>query len=550
VPRTSILALVGLALAVAGCGSSSGTSSSSSTNSAASASTPAESTASSGPFLTKFTSVSKVASTVPANGDINPYGIVTVPTSVGKLQAGQLLISNFNAAESAKENGQGTGKTIMQVSTAGKVSPFATIDAKTLPGPCPGGVGLTTALNILPGGYVVVGSLPTTNGKTATAKYGCLIVLDSEGKPVETIASKNIQGPWDSTAKSEGSKTSLFVSNALNGGPAKGIHTIDNSTVLRIELESGVGQTPKVLNETVIANGIPWIDSAEALVLGPTGLALAPNGTLYVASTEDSKILAISEAMTRTTPAAKGGTVLTEGGHLKEPLGMVLAPNGNIITSNGGDGNMVEITPAGQQVAVQTADKKTGAGSLFGLALAPEGKGIYFVDDGENTLNLLHEGQAQPTAQTSTGSSSPAVKTASNSLGTILVDSQGMTLYHLSGEVNRKFICTSSACVGVWHPLIAPSGGAPSGVGSLGTVKRPEGTVQVTYKGTPLYTFTGDQQPGEAKGQGIKDVGTWSAVTTGSSSAPAANTSSTPATPVPSTGSSSEESSSGGGYGY
>jgi hypothetical protein len=331
-----------------------------------------------------------VASTVPTNGDINPYGLVSVPTSVGKLQAGQLLISNFNAKESAKESGQGTGTTIVQVSTAGKVSPYATIDAKTLPGPCPGGVGLTTALNVLPGGYVVVGSLPTTNGKTATAKYGCLIVLDSEGRTVETIASKNIQGPWDSTAKSEGSKTALFVSNALNGGAVAGKKTVDNSTVLRIELESGEHQTPKVLSETVIANGIPWIDSAEALVLGPTGLALASNGTLYVASTEGNKIFAISEAMTRTAPAAKGGTVLTEGGHLKEPLGMVFAPNGNIVTSNGGDGNMVEITPAGQQVAVQTADKKTGAGSLFGLAIASDGKGIYFVDDGENTLNLLH----------------------------------------------------------------------------------------------------------------------------------------------------------------
>ena len=388
-PRTSILALVGVALAVAGCGSSASTSSTPSTSAAASAAATTSS-ASATPFLANLKTVSKIASTVPANGDVNPYGIVFVPTSVGKLQAGEMLISNFNASESAKQNGQGTGTTIVQVSTAGKVSPFATIDAKTLPGPCPGGVGLTTAVSVLPGGYVVVGSLPTTNGKTATAQYGCLIVLDSEGKAVETIASKNIQGPWDSTAKSEGSKTTLFVSNALNGGAAKGLHTIDNSTVLRIELESGEQQAPKVLNETVIANGIPWVDSEEALVLGPTGLALASNGTLYVASTQDNRILSIPEATTRTTPAANGGTVLTEGGHLKEPLGMVLAPNGNIITSNGGDGNMVETTPAGQQVAVQTADTKTGAGSLFGLAIDPQGKGIYFVDDGENTLNLLH----------------------------------------------------------------------------------------------------------------------------------------------------------------
>src|ERR1700722_5537833 len=166
---------------------------------------------------------------------------------------------------------------------------------------------------------------------------------------------------------------------------------------------------------------------------------------------------------------------------------------------------------------------------------------------------------AQPAAQTSSGSSSAVVvKTTSNpTLGTILVDSQGMTLYHLSGEQNGKFICTSSACVGIWHPLIASSGGAPSGeVSSLGTVKRPDGTVQVTYKGTPLYTFTGDQQSGETKGQGIKDVGTWSVITTGTSSAPATstsnapapNTSSAPATPAPSTGGSSESSS--GSYGY
>jgi hypothetical protein len=384
VRRTSIPALAGIAfilVALGGCGSSS----SSSSNAAATASTPKTAA-----FIAPLTAFSTVASTVPANGDVNPYGLVVVPTSVGKLQAGQMLVSNYNAKESAKRTGQGTGTTIVQVSPAGKVSLFAQIDANTLPGPCPGGVGLTTALNVLPGGYVVVGSLPTTNGKAATAQYGCMIVLNSQGKPVKTIANNNIQGPWDSTAKTEGSKTTLFVSNALNGGAAKGVKPINNSTVLRIDLESGEGQSPKVLSEQIVAEGIPWVNSAEALVLGPTGLALAANGTLYVASTQNNKILAVSEAATRTTALRNGGTVLTEGGHLKEPLGMVLAPNGNIVTTNGGDGNMIETTPSGQQVAAQTADKKTGAGALFGLAVSPDGKSIYYVDDGENTVNVLH----------------------------------------------------------------------------------------------------------------------------------------------------------------
>jgi plastocyanin len=448
VPRTSIPALAGVALAlvaISGCGSSSSSSSSSS----APATTAKTSTPTTAAFLAPLKTASTVASTVPANGDINPYGLVVVPTSVGKLQAGQMLVSNFNAKESAKQNGQGTGTTIVQVSTAGKVSLFAKIDPKTLPGPCPGGVGLTTALNVLPGGYVVAGSLPTTNGKTATAKYGCLIVLDSEGKPVETIASKNIQGPWDSTAKSEGSKTTLFVSNALNGGAAKGLKPIDNSTVLRIDLESGEGQTPKVLSEQIVAEKIPWVNSAEALVLGPTGLALAANGTLYVASTQDNKILAISEAATRTTAVANGGAVLTEGGHLKEPLGMVLAPNGNIVTTNGGDGNMVETTPQGQQTAVQTADKKTGAGSLFGLAISPAGDGIYFVDDGENTLKLLSAHQESSSASASASAGSPESRSGGSSSVSLEANPEGQLAYNTkslsakAGKVSIDFTNTA-----------------------------------------------------------------------------------------------------------
>ena len=380
--RTTLAVLAFATLVLAGCGSSNSMSASSTSTSAATAQKQSPKTA----FIAPLSTVSTLGSTVPGNGDVNPYGLVLLPSSVGRLHAGDLLVSNFND----KENDQGTGTTIEQLTSAGKGTLFATVSSQALPGSCPGGVGLTTALNVLPGGYVVVGSLPTTNGRSATAQYGCLIVLDSDGKAVETIAGSQIQGPWDSTALSEGSKTTLFVSNALNGGAAKGVHTIDNSTVLRIVLESGVGMPPKVVSQQVIADKIPWRDSPEALVVGPTGLALSTNGTLYLADTLANRITAIGQAMTRTTPAPGGGRTVSEGGHLKEPLGLVLAPNGDILTTNAGDGNVVETTPGGEQVGVRTADAKTGAGSLFGLAVAPEGTGVYLVDDGENTLRLLH----------------------------------------------------------------------------------------------------------------------------------------------------------------
>jgi hypothetical protein len=380
VPRSSLAAFTIAALALAGCGATSSSSPTATTPTAAAA------TVTTAAFIAPFSTATTLGSTEPANGDVNPYGLVFVPTSVGRLHAGELLVSNFND----KANDQGTGTTIEQMTTTGKRSLFATLNAKSLPGSCPGGVGLTTALNVLPGGYVVVGSLPTTSGKSATAKHGCLIVLDSDGKAIETITSSKIQGPWDSTAVSEGSTTTLFVSNALNGGAKRGIHTIDNSTVLRIRLQSGPGEAPKVLGEQVIADKIPWVDSPEALVVGPTGLALASDGTLYLADTLANRITAIAQALTRTTAAPAGGATVTDGGHLKEPLGLVLAPNGDIITTNAGDGKMVETTPSGKQLVARTADTKTGAGSLFGLAVAPGGTGVYYVDDGENTLRLLH----------------------------------------------------------------------------------------------------------------------------------------------------------------
>jgi hypothetical protein len=121
--------------------------------------------ASGGSFIGGFHNISTVASTVPKNGDVNPYGTVVVPNSVGRLVKGDVLISNFNNSK----NLQGTGTTIVQISPSGSFSVFARVKANALPGACPGGVGLTTALVVLQRGWVIVGSLPTTDGTSATA---------------------------------------------------------------------------------------------------------------------------------------------------------------------------------------------------------------------------------------------------------------------------------------------------------------------------------------------------------------------------------------------
>ena len=127
--------------------------------------------------------------------------------------------------------------------------------------------------------------------------------------------------------------------------------------------------------------------------MGPTGLGLS-GGTLFVADSAANRIAAISDALTRTT--ATSGTTVTANGAVNDPLGLAIAPDGDILSTNGGDGNLVETTPDGQQVAVKMLDTSpappgpNGNGTLFGLAVVPDGSGVYFVDDGTNTLDLLH----------------------------------------------------------------------------------------------------------------------------------------------------------------
>lgn len=335
-----------------------------------------------------------VASTVPvsgpASGEVNPYGVAVVPRTRGALVQGHILVSNFNNGA----NLQGTGTTIMDIAPDGQVKIFAQIDGTNLPGPCPGGIGLTTALAVLRSGWVIVGSLPTTDGTAATAKAGCLLILNKNGKVVETLSGSRqgaaINGPWDMTAFDAGEFAELFVANVLNGTVAAGGNVVNHGTVVRIVLALDDDSRPKELLRTIVGSHFPEKTDPAALVIGPTGLGLGKDGTLYVADTLGNRVAAIPNALVRFSSGGVGKTI-SAGGGLNGPLGLTVAPGGDILTVNAGDGNLIEITPWGSQFAPKGIDTSNlGAGTLFGLVVSPDNKGLYFVDDGDNTLDLLH----------------------------------------------------------------------------------------------------------------------------------------------------------------
>jgi hypothetical protein len=313
------------------------------------------------PFLKTLGKPRQVSSTLPLNGDVNPYGVAIVPDTIGSLVKGDTLVSNFND----KANVQGTGSTIVEVSPTGAEQTFATVGSLPGSAACPGGIGLTTALSILPGGWVVVGSLPAGAGGNLPSANpaGCLIVLNNTG-------------------------ADLFVANALSrAAGAQTTPPVGLCTVVRIDVSLVAGQLPRMLSSTVVGSRFVWRANKAALIQSPTGVALANNGTLYVAETANNRITKIPDAANRSTAVAAGTDTLSSGGALNGPLGLTMAPDGDIVALNGNDGNAVEVSPQGRQVAKVTLVAH-GAGDLFGAAVEPAGQGILFVNDGTNALDL------------------------------------------------------------------------------------------------------------------------------------------------------------------
>jgi hypothetical protein len=314
-------------------------------------------------------------STVPGNGDVNPYGVAFVEdsfqTGSGPLKHGDILVSNFNNSM----NLQGTGTTIVRVSKSGSPTVF-------FQGKAP--LGLSTALGTLQYGFVVVGNAPTVDGTAATAGPGSLLVINNQGKLIQTFTSAEIQGPWDMALVDGGDRAIAFVSNDLTG------------TVVRLNFKvSSSGLT--LLSTKTIASGYVHRGDPVTLFVSPTGLVYDDRrDVLYVASTGDNAVFAVRDAADRETDGGVGTIVYQDNVHLHGALGLAMAPNGHLlVTNNDGinpDANqpseIVEFTKDGRfvkQISVDPAE-----GGSFGLAVrTTEDKAILAaVDDNTATLTI------------------------------------------------------------------------------------------------------------------------------------------------------------------
>jgi hypothetical protein len=336
-----------------------------------------------------------VASTITDNGDLNPYAVVVAPVSAGKIAKDDVLITNFNDLS----NLQGTGATIIAINPVTRAA-TKVADLPQNRQQCPGGIGLSTALTMLKSGWIIVGSTPSTDGTTRTKGAGCLMVLDPWGRVAATWTGPDIDDPWGNMAVVDrGTSATLFISMSGFDVPGPQVRdpttgypvTVNKATVLRLELSIPTGQPPVITSRTVVANGFAQRADQYDFLIGPTGLALAPDGTLYVADALSNQIDAIPDALTRTTSAGTG-RVVTRDGLLKKPLAMCWTPNGTLLVTNAWNGQVVELDPAtGKQLFAHWLDTNQaqsppGNGDLFGIAMKPDGSGFYYVEDDVNAL--------------------------------------------------------------------------------------------------------------------------------------------------------------------
>ena len=333
------------------------------------------------------------ATTSPANGDQNPYGVAVVPSGFpddGVVHSGDILVSNFNNGA----NQQGTGTTIVAISPGGATRLFFSAPASLAP------VGLTTALVALPSGLILVGNTPTKDGTFGSLQNGSLIFLDQHAHVLLNLTnSQLLQGPWDMTADgSDGDTPILYVSDVRSG----------TVTRINLHLDRDDGRLrAHVTSMTQIGSGFLHRSDPNALVVGPTGLLLTPDhDSLYVADTGNNRIQILHGVREASSDLGDGRTVFA-GPPLKGPLALAATPFGTIVASNGDAAGqastppnmVVEIDPrSGKAVASRQLDMTMSGGAIvpgaiFGITTA-EVRGqeaLVYVNDNTTTVNVLFE---------------------------------------------------------------------------------------------------------------------------------------------------------------
>ena len=318
----------------------------------------------------------RVISTIPtSNGDLNPYGVATIPRDFPAVAVnpGDILVSNFNNSS----NLQGTGTTIVRIQATGPASLF-------FQGTAP--LGLTTALNVLRTGFVLVGNFPSPDlsGSCTTAQAGSILVINSSGTQVGAIVDPSINGPWDSTLFDEGNTAKLFVANGLSGA------------IVRLDLSVGSSGV-SLKKATQIASGYGHQCDPVTFVDAPTGLVYdRDKDVLYVASTVDNAVFAISDAGDRKHDSGMGRIVYQDPAHLHGALAMVQAPNGHLLVSNNDAFNVdpnqpseiVEFTKDGKFVREIQVDQNGGGSFGLNVAVHDATARLAFVDDNTNSLSI------------------------------------------------------------------------------------------------------------------------------------------------------------------
>lgn len=307
-------------------------------------------------------------STIPSNGDLNPYGVSVVPDKFPKnkkIKAGNILVSNFNNSN----NLQGTGTTIIAVDTYTNQT-FTFFQSTLQP------VGLTTALEILESGIVIVGNTPTTDGTSNTITQGSLIFLDGNGNILLNFVHPLIQGPWDMTYIQLNKYCYiLYVSNVLNG------------TIVRIRIKTKHDKV-NIKSIRTIGTGFSYITDPAALVIGPTGL-VAYKDKLYVCDTVNNRIQVLSNL----NEQSGTGTTLYVGSPLQGPLGLALSPQKTLIIANGDAINAIGLNNSLIEIDIKTGLVISTLVPPFNPALAPGSSGALFgifINKVNNITSLIY----------------------------------------------------------------------------------------------------------------------------------------------------------------